>query len=35
MLCAERWEKLSGERYSVVCSEKGESERWAIIELCK
>ena len=30
VLCAERGEKLSGGRYSVVCRERGEIERWAI-----
>jgi len=30
VLCAERGEKLSGGRYSVVCRERGEFERWAI-----
>jgi len=33
VLCAERGEKLSLGRYSVVCRERGVIERWAF-ECC-
>ena len=30
VLCAEAEEKLNGVRYSVVCRDRGEIDRWAI-----